>query len=100
MHRDFLWFITGVEDLQNIGTPHRTVLDEVGDRFTNILNLLIRVTEGSERDEVDGLVDGVSVRCQFRTLVIHLCLVAKGRDAMSTRGEHSLTSGPPLLLNR
>jgi len=35
------------------------VLDEVGHRFTDILDLLIAVTEGGERDGVGGLVDGV-----------------------------------------
>jgi len=35
------------------------VLDEVGDCFASVLDLLVPVAKGSERDGVDGLVDGV-----------------------------------------
>ena len=36
------------------------ILDEVGDRLANVLDLLVPVAKGCERDRVDGLVDGVS----------------------------------------
>jgi len=35
------------------------VLDEVRNGFANVLNLLIPVTQRSERDGIDGLVDDV-----------------------------------------
>jgi len=35
------------------------VLDEVGDRLASVLYLLVPVAKGSERDGVDGFVDGV-----------------------------------------
>ena len=36
------------------------VLDEVGDRLANVLDLLVPVAKRSECDGVDGLVDSVS----------------------------------------
>lgn len=38
---------------------HVVVLDEVGDRLASVLNLLIPVAEGSERDGICGVIDGV-----------------------------------------
>jgi len=38
---------------------HVVVLDEVGDRLASVLDLLVPIAKGSERDGVDGLVDGV-----------------------------------------
>ena len=38
---------------------HVVVLNEVGDRLASVLDLLVPIAEGSERDGVDALVDGV-----------------------------------------
>ena len=35
------------------------VLDEVGDRLADVLDLLVAVAKGSERDGIGGLVNGV-----------------------------------------
>ena len=52
------WILEYLVQLVELGLV--VVLDEIGNRFTDVLNLLIPVTEGSERDGVDVLVDGVS----------------------------------------
>jgi len=38
---------------------HVVVLDEVGDRLASVLDLLVPVAKGSERDGVDALVDDI-----------------------------------------
>jgi len=54
------------------------VLDEVGDRLANVLNLLVPVAKGSERDGVGGLVNGVGavVPVQQPSNTLMLCGVA------------------------
>ena len=52
------WILEYLVQLVELGLV--VVLDEIGNRFTDVLNLLIPVTEGSERDGVDVLIDGVS----------------------------------------
>lgn len=51
------WILKYLIQLVELGLI--VVLDEVGDSFTNVLDLLIPVTERSERDRVDSLVDSI-----------------------------------------
>jgi len=51
------WILEYLIQLVELGLI--VVLDEVGDSFTNVLDLLIPVTERSKRDRVDSLVDSI-----------------------------------------